>query len=107
MKGWTSRSGLILDRDWGQGFIERENVSSGLNLKGPEIEKISDSLHALREALLSLVWQVSASVWMSSLGLRPRLDNLQTLADTCQTSERKVSLAAWKVRLLFFQLLDF
>ena len=59
MKGWTSRSGLILDRDWGQGYIERENVSSGLNLKGPEIEKISDSLHALREALLSLVWQVS------------------------------------------------
>ena len=43
---------------------------------------------------------------MSSLGLRPRLDNLQTSADNCQTSEIKVPLAARKVGLQFFHVLE-
>ena len=37
---------------------------------------------------------------------RPRLDNLQTSADNCQTSEIKVPLAARKVGLQFFHVLE-
>ena len=70
-----------------------------------ELKTFSPTFHALRGTFISLVW-LPALVWMSSRGRRPRLDNLQTSADNCQTSEIKVPLAAWKVGLQFFQLQD-
>ena len=63
------------------------------------------SQSAMQCSHFSLVW-LPALVWMSSLGLWPRLDNLQTSADNCQTSEIKVPLAAWKVGLQFFHVLE-
>ena len=70
-----------------------------------ELKTFSPTFHALRGTFISLVW-LPALVWMSSLGLRPRLDNLQTSADNCQTSEIKVPLAARKVGLQFFHVLE-
>ena len=40
-----------------------------------------------------------ASVWLSSLGLRPRLDNCQTLAGQSRSRKMKISLSANELRL--------
>ena len=63
-----------------------------MKVKDPGIEK------NLRVTLLALGGTFLSLVWLSSLGLRPQLDN-------CQTAESKVPPLAIKV--IFFQFLDF